>query len=98
MSIFLALNQLWAFQFLIIIQLLQDYFSIVFNNGAISSCGRILENALNIIPFKYLGIYFSANVGLFPNSHGANMQYKILLLNPVKQDSLCKQSANKHEK
>lgn len=82
MSIILAVNQLWVFAFLIIIQLLQDSFAIVFRNGYISSFRGILENALKINSFKYLGIYFSANVVLFPNSHGAKMQYKILSTGP----------------
>lgn len=82
MSIFLAVNQLELFTFLIIIQLLKDSFAIVFNNGYISSLRGILENTLKIFPFKYLGIYFSANVGLFPNSYGAKAQHKILSTEP----------------
>lgn len=43
---------------------------------------RNSRKCFKIIPFKYLGIYFSENVGLFPNSNGVKMKYKSVSTEP----------------
>lgn len=46
MSIFIAVNQLHMFAFLIIIQMLQNSSTVFFNSGYITSFKGILENVL----------------------------------------------------